>query len=47
VLMQFENAGGAFQIALFGFAADGLDFAELVETFVELAGESMCACPLA
>ena len=39
--MQFENCGCVFQIACLGFAAGGLDFAELIQSLVELAGEPM------
>src|SRR5437016_12633293 len=39
--MQFQNGGGVFQVAIFGFAAVGLDFAKLIERLVELTGEAM------
>jgi len=45
--MQFQNAGGALQVAFFSFAAIGLDVAELIERFVELAGQATkCECRL-
>ena len=39
--MEFEEGGGAFEGALLLEAAFGLDFAELVERFLELAGEPL------
>ena len=41
MFMQFEDGGRVFQIACLGLMADGLDFAELIEGLVELAGEPM------
>jgi hypothetical protein len=39
--MVFEHGGGVFEIAALALAAVGLDFAELVQRFLELAGEAM------
>ena len=39
VLVEFEEGGGVFELALLLAAALGLDFAELVQGFLELAGE--------
>jgi hypothetical protein len=38
--MEFQEACGVFEVALLRFAALGLDFAELVDGLLELAGES-------
>ena len=39
--MEFEKGGGTLEVALLLKAALGLDFAELVEGFLELAGEAL------
>ena len=41
MFVQFEEGGGALEVALLLEAALGLNFAELVEGFLELAGESL------
>ena len=41
VLMVYEQGGGVLEIALLALAAPGLDGAELVEGFLELAGEAL------
>ena len=40
MLMEFEEGGGVFEIALLARDAGSLDFAELGESFLELAGDS-------
>ncbi len=42
MFVVFEHGGGVFEIAVLAFAAIELDFAELFERFLELAGEA-CA----
>jgi hypothetical protein len=39
--MVFEHGGGVFEISALALTAGGLDFAELVERFLELAGQAM------
>ena len=39
--MHFEQCGGAFEVAFFFGAAIGLEVAQLIESFVELAGEAV------
>ncbi len=39
--MEFQEGGGAFEVALLFVAALGLDFAELVDGLLELAGEPL------
>ena len=39
--MEFQEGGGLLEVALLLVAALGLDFAELVQGFLELAGESL------
>src|SRR6202022_3490761 len=39
--MQFQQGGGALEVALLLVTALGLDFAELVQGFLELAGEAL------
>jgi hypothetical protein len=39
--MEFQEGCGAFEVALLLVATLGLDFAELVQGFLELAGESL------
>ena len=41
VLMEFEEGGGVFEVAALALAAVGLDLAERVEGFLELAGEAL------
>src|SRR5580700_6702470 len=41
VFMEFQQGGGVLEIALLTLAALGLDSAELVEDFLELAGEAL------
>ena len=41
VFVEFEEDGGVFEVATLAFGAVRLDFAELVETFLELAGEAV------
>ena len=41
VFMQFEECGGIAEVALFALAAVCLDFAELAEVLLELAGEAL------
>jgi len=38
MFMEFEEGRGVFQIAALALGAAGLDLAELVKSFVELAG---------
>ena len=42
MFVVLEHGGGVFKIAALAFAAIDLDFAELIERFLELAGEA-CA----
>jgi hypothetical protein len=42
VFVVLEHGGGVFKIAVLAFAAIELDFAELIERLLELAGEA-CA----
>jgi hypothetical protein len=39
--MEFQEGRGALELALLLVAALGLDFAEVVHGFLELAGESL------
>jgi hypothetical protein len=41
VFMEFEEGGSVFEVAALALGALGLDFAELVQGFLELAGESL------
>ncbi|HMD47962.1 MAG TPA: hypothetical protein VKG79_02645 [Bryobacteraceae bacterium] len=41
VFVEFEEGGGVLKIAAFALGAGGLDFAEGVEGFLELAGEAL------
>jgi hypothetical protein len=41
VFVEFEEGGGVPEVAALALAADGLDVAELVEGFLELAGEAL------
>jgi hypothetical protein len=40
VFVEFGDSGGVFELAAFVLAALMLDIAELVERFLELAGEA-------
>lgn len=39
--MEFQEGGGALEVALLPAAALGLDLAEVVQSFLELAGEPL------
>jgi hypothetical protein len=39
--MEFQECGGAFELSRFVAAAVGLEFAEVVQRLLELAGEAM------
>ena len=41
VFMELEEGGSVFKVAALALGADGLDFAELVQGFLELAGEPL------
>ena len=41
VFVEFEEGGGIFEIAALAIGAVGLDFAELVERLLELAGQPL------
>ena len=41
VFVEFEEGGGVFEIAALALGTVGLDFAELVQAFMELVGETM------
>src|ERR1700721_2500748 len=41
VFVQFEQSGGVFKIAALALEAVSLDFAEFVQAFLELAGETL------
>ncbi|MBZ5611905.1 MAG: hypothetical protein LAP38_26895, partial [Acidobacteriia bacterium] len=41
VFVEFEEGGGVFEVAALALMAVGLDVAELVEGFLELAGEAL------
>jgi len=41
VFMEFQECGGVLQVAAIALATIGLDFAELVQGFLELAGEPL------
>jgi hypothetical protein len=41
VFMQFEEGGGVSEVAALALGAVGLDFAERVQGFLELAGEAV------
>ena len=41
MFVEFEESGGVFQLAALAFCAVGLDFAELLQGFLELAGEPL------
>jgi hypothetical protein len=41
VLMEFEEGGSVFEVVVLALAAVGLDFAELVERFLKLAGDAL------
>jgi hypothetical protein len=41
MFVEFEQGGGAFEVALPAFASFGLDVAELLESLLELAGETL------
>jgi hypothetical protein len=41
MFMEFEESRGLLEVALLMVAALGLDFAELVQDFLKLAGEAM------
>ncbi len=41
VFMEFEEGGGVFEVAALALGAVGLNLAELVEAFLELAGETL------
>src|ERR1700693_5995338 len=45
VFMEFEQDGGVSQFAALALAAFELDFAELLERFLELAGEARAVEP--
>src|SRR5258708_4424830 len=41
VFMEFEEGGGVFEVSALALGAVGLNFAELVQGPLELAGESL------
>ena len=41
VLVEFEEGGGVFEVATLALGAVGLDVAERVQAFLELAGEAV------
>lgn len=45
VFMEFPEGHGFFQIAALAFGALGLDLAELIQGFLELAGEPLVVQP--